>query len=125
MKSYIGIVAATLAGAAFGAVAVGGLHAQSKPGAYVVVDITEVSDPDTFKTLLPKAPGAVAAFGGQFIARTENITAFDGTPPKRFIVIGFESVDKAKTWDASPAQQEVDAIRIKSTKSRSFIVEGM
>jgi|SRR6266851_2403120 uncharacterized protein (DUF1330 family) len=125
MKSYIGIAAAMLAGAAFGAVAVGGLHAQSKPGAYVVVDITEVSDPDTFKTLLPKAPGAVAAFGGQFIARTENITPFDGTAPKRFIVIGFESVDKAKAWDASPAQQEVDAIRIKSTKSRSFIVEGM
>ncbi len=66
MKSYIGIAAAMLAGAAFGAVAVGGLHAQSKPGAYVVVDITEVSDPDTFKTLLPKAPGAVAAFAGQF-----------------------------------------------------------
>jgi len=60
-----------------------------------------------------------------FIARTENITPFDGTAPKRFIVIGFESVDKAKAWDASPAQQEVDAIRIKSTKSRSFIVEGM
>jgi uncharacterized protein (DUF1330 family) len=87
--------------------------------------ISPVSDPDTFKTLLPKAPGAVAAFGGQFIARTENITPFDGTAPKRFIVIGFESVDKAKAWDASPAQQEVDAIRIKSTKSRSFIVEGM
>jgi hypothetical protein len=81
MKSYIGIAAAMLAGAAFGAVAVGGSHAQSKPGAYVVVDITEVSDPDTFKTLLPKAPGAVAAFGGQFIARTENITRSTAPPP--------------------------------------------
>jgi uncharacterized protein (DUF1330 family) len=125
MKAYVGIAAAMLVGAAFGAVAVGGLHAQAKPGAYAVVDITEVTDPDGFKTLLPKAPGAVAAFGGQFIARTENITALDGTAPKRYIVIGFDSLDKAKAWDASDAQKEVDAIRIKSTKSRSFIVEGM
>jgi uncharacterized protein (DUF1330 family) len=125
MKAYVGITAAMLAGAAFGAVAVGGLHAQAKPGAYAVVDITEITDPDGFKTLLPKAPGAVAAFGGQFIARTDNITALDGTAPKRYIVIGFDSLDKAKAWDASDAQKEVDAIRIKSTKSRSFIVEGM
>jgi uncharacterized protein (DUF1330 family) len=49
------------------------------------------------------------------------------TAPKRFVIIGFESVDKAKAWDASPAQKEVNDIRMKNTKSRSFIaaVEGM
>jgi hypothetical protein len=39
----------------------------------------------------PKAPGAVAAFNGQFLACTEKITALDGTPPKRFVVISFDS----------------------------------
>jgi uncharacterized protein (DUF1330 family) len=125
MKSYFGIAAAMLVGAAFGAVGVGGLHAQIKPGAYVVVDISEMTDPDTFKTLLPKAPAAAAAFAGQFIARTDKAIALDGTPPQRFVVIGFESVEKAKAFDASAAEQEVNAIRMKSTKSRSFIVEGM
>jgi uncharacterized protein (DUF1330 family) len=125
MKSYFGLGLAMLAGAAFGALAVSALHAQGKPGAYAVIDISEINDPETFKTLLPKAPAAASAFGGQFIIRTENITALDGTPPKRLIVLGFESVDKAKAWDASAAQKEVDGIRIKSTKSRSFIVEGM
>jgi len=113
-----------LAGVAIGATAVGGLHAQGKPGVYAVVDIAEITDPDTFKTLGPKAGPAMAGLGGQFIVRTENITAASGTPPKRFVVIGFDSLDKAKAWAASPAQKEVDAIREKSTKSREFFVEA-
>ena len=128
MKNRYVAALSMLAGVAIGAVSVGGLYAQNKaPGAYVVVDISEVTNPDGFKTLFPKAPPAVAAFDGQFLTRTEKITALDGTAPKRFVIIGFESVDKAKAWDASPAQKEVNDIRMKNTKSRSFIaaVEGM
>lgn len=124
MKTHYTVALAMLAGIMFGATAVNGLRAQSKPGAYVVVDISEIGNPDLFKTLLPKAPAAVQAFGGQFVARTEKITALDGNAPKRFIVISFDSVDKAKAWNDSTAQKEVNDIRIKSTKSRSFIVDG-
>jgi uncharacterized protein (DUF1330 family) len=124
MKSYFGLGLATLAGAVFGGLALNGLHAQTKPGAYVVVDISEITNPDVFKTLLPKAGPAMQAFNGQFVMRTENITALDGAAPKRIIVIGFDSVEKAKAWNDSAAQKEVNDIRIKSTKSRSFIADG-
>jgi uncharacterized protein (DUF1330 family) len=124
MNRLIPLGLTLLAGVAIGATAVGGLHAQGKPGAYAVVDIAEISDPDTFKTLLPKAGPAMAGSGGQFVVRTENITAVSGTPPKRFVVIAFDSLDKAKAWAASPLQKEVDAIREKSTKSREFFVEA-
>jgi uncharacterized protein (DUF1330 family) len=115
-----------LAGGALGAAAVNGLNAQTKaPGAYAVIDISEITDTDTFtKQLLPKAGPAALGGGGQFVVRTDKITALDGTPPKRFVVIGFDSVEKAKAWDATPAQKEVDALRSKTTKSRSFIVDG-
>ncbi len=96
MKPYFGLGLAMLAGAAFGAAAVNGLHAQAKPGAYVVVDISEITNPDLFKTYLPKTTAANQAFGGQFVVRTENITALDGVAPKRFVLISFDSVDKAK-----------------------------
>jgi uncharacterized protein (DUF1330 family) len=126
MKTLYTIALAMLAGGTIGAAAVNGLHAQGKaPNAYAVVDISAINDADIFKTLLPKAGPAVVAFGGKFVARTENIVDLDGTPPKRFVVIAFDSMDKAKAWDASAAQQEVDAIRTKSTNSRSFIVEGL
>jgi uncharacterized protein (DUF1330 family) len=114
-----------LAGILIGAAAVGGLNAQNAgPAAYAVVDITEITDPATFVTLLPKAMQANNQFGGKFLTRTENIVALDGTPPKRFVVIAFDSMDKAKAWDKSPLQGEVNAIRKKSTKSRTFLVDG-
>jgi uncharacterized protein (DUF1330 family) len=126
MKRSITIGLAMLAGGAIGAVAVNGLHAQGKaPGAYAVVDISAITNPDLFKTLLPKAGSTNDAFGGKYVIRTENIVGVIGTPPKRFVVIAFDSMDKAKAWSASAAQQEVDAIAAKSLNSRRFLVDGM
>ena len=116
-----------IAGIGIGAAAVNGLSAQGKPpGAYAVVDISEMTDANLFRQqLLPKVtPASLAAFGGQYIVRTENVTSLDGTPPQRFVVIAFDSMDKAKAWSAAPSQKEVDAIRMKATKSRQFLVEG-
>ena len=126
MNRSIALGLAMLAGVAIGATAVNGLHAQGKsPGAYAIIDISEVTKPDVFKTLLPKAGPASDAFGGKYIIRTDKITSLDGPPPKRFVVVGFESVEKAQAWNKSPAQQEVDKLRRQSTDSRVFIVEGM
>jgi len=126
MNQRIALGLAMLAGAVFGAVSVNGLKAQNTaPRAYGVIDISEITDTDTFtKQLLPKATPPVTAFGGQFIVRTENTVAIDGTPPKRFVVIAFESMEKAKAWENSAAQKEIDALRAKSTKSRAFIADG-
>jgi putative tryptophan/tyrosine transport system substrate-binding protein len=44
---------------------------------------------------------------------------------KRFVVIAFDSLEKAKAWRDSPAQKEVIDLNAKSTKSRTFIAEGM
>jgi uncharacterized protein (DUF1330 family) len=125
MNTRYKIALAMLASAGLGAAAVQGLHAQATPPTYAVVDISSITDPEGFKTLGPKAGPANAAFGGKFIIRTENITESDGTAPKRFVVIAFDSLEKAKAWTASAAQKEVDAIRMKTTKSRVFYVEGM
>ena len=62
--------------------------------------------------------------GGHYLIRTDQITATDGTPPQRFVIIAFDSMDKAKAWSSSAAQKEVDVIRMKATKSRPFLVEG-
>jgi uncharacterized protein (DUF1330 family) len=45
-------------------------------------------------------------------------------PPQRFVVIAFDSVEKAKAWDSSALQSEVNNLRRKSTKSRVFIADG-
>jgi uncharacterized protein (DUF1330 family) len=125
MNQRIAFGLALLAGAVFGATAVTGLNAQGKaPGAYAVIDIAVINNPDVFKTLLPKVGPANSAFDAKVVIRTENIVGLDGTPPKRFIVLAFDSMDKAKAWNESAAMKEVNDIRIKSTNSRSFIVDG-
>jgi uncharacterized protein (DUF1330 family) len=125
MKTSYNLAIAVAAGAAVGGSVVQGLHAQGTPPTYAVVDISNVTDPEGFKALVPKAGPATAAFGGKFIVRTENIMASDGTAPKRFVIIAFDSLAKAKAWDASEAQKEVTAIRMKNSTSRQFFVEGM
>jgi uncharacterized protein (DUF1330 family) len=124
MNRLVTLGLAMLAGVAIGAAAVSGLNAQGQPGAYAIVDISEITDQNTFGQILPKALPASEAFGGKYIVRTSKMTALDGTPPQRFVVIAFDSVEKAKAWDSSPAQKEVNDLRKKSTKSRVFIADG-
>jgi uncharacterized protein (DUF1330 family) len=79
---------------------------------------------DLLKQLLPKTGPAVKAGGGQFLARSDKITPLVGDPPKRFVIIAFDSVAQAKDWHRSPAQQEVNAMVEKSERVRSFIVDS-
>jgi uncharacterized protein (DUF1330 family) len=124
MKTNSAVALAMLAGVGLGAVAIQGLHAQSTPKAYVIVAVRNVTDPDTFKTVMEKAPPALAASGGHYVVRTDKITGLDGNPPKRFVLLTFDSVAQAEAWHNSAAQKEVDALRIKSTESIAFMVEG-
>ena len=115
-----------IVGLVIGAAAVEGLHAQAKPPAYVVVDIRSITDPHGLQAVIMKtAPQVLSAAGGHYVIRTNEVTSLDGTPPKRFVLIAFDSVEKAQAWHNLPAQKEIDALRAKSTDSVSFIVEGM
>ena len=126
MKIQYAVALAVATGLGLGSVAIRGLHAQSKPPVYVVIEINEISDADAFKALLKMDPSNVVEVkdaDGRYLVRTENVTALDGTAPKRFVIIAFDSVAKAKAYNENI--KDAAAIRIKTTKSRSFIVDGM
>ena len=127
MNQRLALGLAVLAGAAFGATAINGLKAQTKPPTYVVIDIGEMTDPEGFKAVPANpaaSPAATAALGGHYVVRTETATALEGTPPKRFVLLAFDSPDKAKGWYNDPGTKAVNAIRAKTTKSRVFMVDG-
>ena len=63
--------------------------------------------------------------GGHYLARGGKITALDGTAPQRYVILAFDNLEKAQAWYNSPGQKEVVATRTKTTKSRSFLVEGL
>jgi len=123
MKSFHKIAMALIAGAAVGMAAIEGIHAQTKP-AYVVVAIRSITDAENYKSVTEKAPSVVAAAGGHLVVATAAITSLDGKPPARFVLISFDNAAKAQAWYDSPAMKEINAMRIKSTDSLAFIVEG-
>ena len=43
----------------------------------------------------------------------------------RFVVIAFDSEEQVKAWYNAPAIKDVNAARLKTAKSRAFMVEGL
>jgi uncharacterized protein (DUF1330 family) len=127
MKRTIALGLATLAGCAIGAFAVQGLHAQAKPPTYIVIDIAKMTDPEGFKavTSSPAAgPARLKELGGRFIIRSTTMSAVDGAPPARFVVLAFDSKEKAQGWVDASDEKAINAIRAKTTNSSAFMVDG-
>ena len=100
--------------------------AQAKRNFYVVIEIDEITDADGYKAMTKIGPANIVEVkhaDGRYLARTDNLTALDGATPKRFVMIAFDSMDKANGFYQNT--KEMTAMRIKATKSRAFIVEGL
>ena len=90
-----------------------------------MVEIDEITDSNGFEALrhADDATAIEVQFeDGRYFARTENLTAIDGSAPKFFTFIAFDNMTKAKTFNDS--MKNNTALRTGATKSRSFIVEG-
>jgi uncharacterized protein (DUF1330 family) len=123
MNSRNTIILAGLAGVALGAVAVEALNAQTKPPAYVVIE-QEVTDADKFNNVFsPRVPATIQASGGRYVARGGKAVSLEGDAPKRIVILGFDSLEAAQGWHASPAMQELIKIRNEAAKARSYAIE--
>jgi len=124
MKSTYKMALVALSGAAFGAAAIHGLHAQGKPLAYVITEV-EIIDQAAFNEFSPKVPATTQAFGGKYLVRGGKVIALDGEAPKRVVVSVFESAEKAQAWLNSEAWKALTPMRTKAAKTRAYIVEGI
>jgi uncharacterized protein (DUF1330 family) len=114
-----------VAGAVIGAAAIQVLHAQSKPHAYFIADVAEISDAASFRSAAQKTGPTVEAAGGKQFIVTQYIVAIAGAPPQRISVIEFESLDAAKAW-ADKAEVKAQLAELdKYSKQRRFLVEGL
>jgi uncharacterized protein (DUF1330 family) len=92
--------------------------------AYVVIEVDEITDADHFealKKMVARATVEAQFEDGRYLARTENLTALDGTGPKAIVIIAFDNEAKAKAYYEN--SKEITAMRLKATKSRAFIVD--
>jgi uncharacterized protein (DUF1330 family) len=76
-----------LTGAALGAAAVQGLHAQAKPPIYVIGEIDFLNQEAYLEDYAPKARAVIEAAGGKFLAAGGKTTTIEGEPPKSRITV--------------------------------------
>lgn len=94
------------------------------PKGYVIAEIT-VTDPDAYKSYVAAVGPLVAHFGGKYVVRGGQIIAVEGDPPiGRFVVIEFESLAAARSFEDLPEYQAIAPLRRKAARSRVFLVEG-
>ena len=124
MNTKSKIVIAAVAGAALGATAIQGLHAQAKLKAYSVgeVEVTGALPPD----YLPTVRKAIEAAHGHTL-RTLNgrVVSIEGAPaPKNTAIVEWDSVDDAVAFYKSKAWSDLAPQREKAQKTiRRYIVE--
>jgi uncharacterized protein (DUF1330 family) len=127
MKTNFKLALAVLAGILIGVAGARTINAQqvkTAPG-YIMAEV-EVINPDALKEYAAKAPQIEALYGGHYVVRGGKVEALEGEAPKGFlVVIGFDSVEKARAWYDSPEYKAIRPIRQGATKSRLLLVEGV
>jgi uncharacterized protein (DUF1330 family) len=125
MNTKCKIAVAVIAGAALGAAAVQGLHAQAKPKAFVITE-TEVLDAAALAAYSPLARAAADAAGARRVSPPGGKTvAFVGEAPKRVGIQEWESLEKAQAFRSSDAFKNLTPQRDKAVKTiRSYAVEA-
>jgi uncharacterized protein (DUF1330 family) len=114
------------AGFALGAVAVQGLHAQAKPPAYLIGEIT-VNDQEAYmKEFGIPGQKPTQDAGGKFLARGGKPISLQGaSPAPRATIIQFDSMDKALAWWNSPTTKDLQAKGDRYATFRTYLVEGI
>jgi len=93
--------------------------------AYVIADI-DVQDPGPFEEYKKLSAPSAAPFGAKYLVRGGKMEGLEGAwLPKRFVVIEFPTVEKAKEWWNSQNYAEAKAIRRSCAKSNFILVEGV
>jgi uncharacterized protein (DUF1330 family) len=126
MDANFKIALAVVAGAALGATAMQGLHAQAKPKAYTVAEF-EVLDDAAFAAYLPVVAPVIKAAGGHTFntSTSGRIIGITGAPPKHVSLIEWDSTERAQAFLNSEAYKNTWPQRDKAEKfTRTYLVEA-
>jgi uncharacterized protein (DUF1330 family) len=123
VKYAIGI--SLLVGAALGAAAIQGLHAQAGLAAYSVSEI-EVTDQAGYAPIAAILTAENQKSGGKQLSRGGKVEVVEGAAPKRVVISQWKSIDEAKKFYDSPVVKKAFEDRKKFTSGqRTFIVEAL
>lgn len=93
--------------------------------AFVVADV-EIHNPEAYEEYRANVLPTVTAYDGKFLVRGGKVETLEGDwHPKRFVILEFPSVARAKQWRASPEYRAIVDHRYRNASSRLIVVEGV
>jgi uncharacterized protein (DUF1330 family) len=120
------IAVALLASIAASAGFVGGLRAQGKSQHAYFIAESVVTNPEEDAKVMARLGTTGAASGGRYLVRGGAIAAYEGEPPKRILIVEFDSLDKIRAWRDLPKVKELETARQQvGTTLRLYAVEGI
>ena len=94
------------------------------PG-YVVVQV-KVEDPTKYEEYRKQVLNTVERYGGRFLVRGGDITTLEGDwDPGRFVIVEFDSPERAKQWYFSDEYSEPKKLRQAAAQSKVIVAAGV
>mgnify|MGYP001820358461 CR=1 FL=1 len=91
--------------------------------AYWVAHVA-VSDAEVYGEYAKRATAAIAAHGGEFLARATRTVWLEGKERERNVIVRFDSIEDAERCYYSPAYQEALQFAKASAERDLCIIEG-
>ena len=92
---------------------------------YILLDL-EITDPEGFQEYLKLAGPTVKQYGGKVLVGGAVPVNLEGDWHPRLLSIGeFESVEQALRWYHSEEYAPAKELRLKVTKSKAIVVQGL
>jgi uncharacterized protein (DUF1330 family) len=93
--------------------------------AFVIVSI-DIHDPVMYERYKLLAPSSIGVYGGKYLTRGGAVEVLEGQwTPRRFVILEFPSMEKAKAWHDSPEYAPAKALRDSCASSLMLLAEGL
>lgn len=102
------------------------LYAQENktlPG-YIIAE-QDIVDAEAYKSFSACVGPTLRPFNAKALVRGGKTEMVEGTPPKRIVILAFESAAVARNWINSAAHKACQPQQEKAMLERVFIVEGL
>ena len=94
--------------------------------AYFIVDVKEISDPQTYAEYRKGVDGTLARYGGKFLVRGGAYETIEGDwQPHRFVILEFDDEEHFKGWYNSPEYTALRNLRFQASTANAIIIRGV
>jgi uncharacterized protein (DUF1330 family) len=125
MNTNYKIALAVVSGAALGAAAMQGLHAQATPKAYSIGEVELLDTSGQADFLAKVRPMIAAAHGRSLRTLGGRVVSIEGSPPAHAAIVEWDSLDDAVAFYKSQAWTDLAPQRDKIEKViRRYVVEA-